>query len=67
MADLTPSDLRVGDTLERRIAPFTVASVRSARGGWDGQQPLVKLTSTTGESLTYHVNDRITVPVTREG
>lgn len=59
-----PSDLRVGDTLERRIAPFTIASVRNARGGWDGQQPLVKLTSTIGERLTYHAKDPITVPVT---
>jgi hypothetical protein len=58
-------DLRVGDTLERRLAPFTVARREPFTGGWNGRIPLVRLHSTAGETLTLAQDDRLTVRVTR--
>ncbi|RPH84742.1 MAG: hypothetical protein EHM88_03395 [Candidatus Rokuibacteriota bacterium] len=57
--------LEVGDHLDRNLWPFTIAKVERFNGGYDGRQPLVRLTSTAGERFTLLSDHRMTIPVIR--
>lgn len=60
---MNAGDVRVGDTLERRVAPFTVARIHRTVGGWNGKQNLVVLESSAGERMSLLEDHRMSVPV----